>query len=162
MDLHKASLGLLELFRLRTLGRNPSFFSDTITGVCDVTEFYGCDLLSSVAETAAAAAIGPMSSAVAANPRRYLCMQGQVTIGAAAGTFLRLQIGFNHQGVSQALAIATYTPVVGQTFAVTTGKIPGGLVLPPGDFLQLIVLSDAGGVDHVNAMRYTFNVFDGR
>jgi len=160
--LHKAPLGLLELFRLRTLGANPNQFSDTVQPVTDVTDFYGADLFSAVAENGAAGAIGVgLVSAVSLNSRRYLGFSGTLTVGAAAGTYLNLALGFTIQGVVVGLVSAQITPIAAGVYRVAVPNMRG-LVLPPGHALTFNVNGNAAGVDHTPQIRYAFNVLDGR
>lgn len=163
MILHKAPLGLLELFRLRTLGRNPSEFSDAIQGVADVTDFYGADLLQTVTETAGAGAItSGMSSTSSQFARRYVAISGQIQMGAAAGNYVHLRVQATFGASTVCLASQHCAPLsAGQVFTVSA-PVSRGIVLPPGHTLTLNISGDAGGADHVPAIRYGFMVLDGR
>lgn len=165
MRLDKSPLGLLELFRLRTLGRAPDEFTNAVSPTVDVTDFYGADLLASVAENSAPGAIGAgIFAAVAAFPRRYIALSGNIVIGAAAGTFVNLRLAIQNPGALVVTAIETtlnITPAAGQTYSIAA-KISRGLVLPAGWTVGLIVGGDAAGADHVAQIRYTFSVLDGR
>lgn len=50
--LHKVGYGLLALFNLKTLGRNPDAWSDELRPVADVTDHYSLDLTQVVNQTA--------------------------------------------------------------------------------------------------------------
>lgn len=163
MPLHKAPLGLLEIFRLRTLGRNPDEFGSQVIPVTDVTDNYGLDLLSGVAENAAAGVVSQfLTSVVSANARRYIAVSGNITIGAAAGTYLTMGIGYQLPNSPNFfyLNTTTITPVIGGVYRIAAGISP--LLLPPGHAVFFSTNGNAAGADHLLELRYSFNVLDGR
>lgn len=163
--LHKTPVGLLELFRLRTLGAAPNLFGEQVTPVVDVTDMYGLDLLANVFENGPAGAIGVgLAAAQSANARRYQGFNAQITIGAAAGTWLTLAVGYSliPGGTATMLASVSLTPIVGATYRVAAGAAMRGLLLPPGHNLVFLCDGNAAGADHVPGVRYSFAVLDGR
>lgn len=56
--LQSSPLGLLGLFRLKVLGRNPDGFGEDVIPVVEVSDFYGAPLLEAVGVSTAVAAAG--------------------------------------------------------------------------------------------------------
>jgi hypothetical protein len=153
--LHKFPLGLLEVFRLRTSGGQPTEFGQGVQATTDVTDFYASDLLA-VQNSSSGATTLPLTLVVTMpNPRRILGVSGVVVLGAAAGTVLRLRLGVR-TNASQAIhyiGSATYTPTALVSHPVLGSALPP-YTLPAGSQLVLEVDSNAGGADHVIALRH--------
>lgn len=154
--LQKAPQALLELLRLRTQGDQPTAFSDVLTPVIESTEFYGADQIRTAATTGAAAAVNASVTAIVGTTTRYVGIGGAFTVGAAAGTFLNLQLFLVwQQGGSAVPLFPTFEPVrlaAGRTYYFG-GLLQKPLVLPAGTQINALSLGDAGGADHVLALR---------
>ena len=90
--LHKTPVGLLELFRLRTLGAAPPQFGDQVVPVADISRNYGADLAVVGTSGTGPAALPLNVSTVATIPARITQFAGRVTLGAAGGTQLRITV----------------------------------------------------------------------
>lgn len=161
LRLSKFPVGLLELFRMRDNGRVPTLFSDEIDPSVDVTDFYGADILVASGSSAGAGVIGRTQSDTIAKPQRLLTIQGNLTIGAAAGTWLTLTVGFSIPGgtFGVQLGAVTFTPIIGGTYRVAAPVM--GLVLPDGCQLFTSSEGNAGGADHVLQLRYAYQDLSG-
>lgn len=163
--LHKAPRGLLEIFRLRTLGAQPNLFAELVQPVTDVTDFYGVDTLVEVNENSVAPGtiIDGLTSVPAEFARRLIAVSGAVVIGANAGTFVDLSLGINLPGFVFApvrIAEKFVNPTaVGGGYTVTATFPP--LMLPAGHTLTVACSGDATGNDHVFNIRYLFQRLDG-
>lgn len=163
--LHKSPAGLLELLRLRTLGRQPGLFSEQVSSVVESTEFYAADLVINGSEDGAAGAINQtFLGAAAPTYRRYLGLSGQLIMGAAAGTVISVGIGFRSPAAAANVAWGTLnlnTPVAAMVYRVHA-QFPIPLVLPPGSQPMIQTSGNAAGADHVLQLRYCFHNLDGR
>lgn len=154
--LQKAPLALLELLRLRTLGDQPTAFSDTVSPVVDATEQYGADQIRTAATSGAASAVNASATSIVGTATRYLGIGASFTVGAAAGTFLNLQLFIVwQQGAAACPLFPTFEPVrlgAGRTYYIG-GLLQKPLVLPAGTQINALSLGDAAGVDHVLQLR---------
>lgn len=151
--LWKSPRGLIELFRLRTNGRNPDQFATAVQPVADVQDFYGADLLFT-ADTAAAAAAFPITQTIdVAFTRRFWGFSFQITLGAAAGTRLSLRIGMRVPSSGSAVYIVAQTVYTAGLVAAqnynTFVNFPRPIVLSSGAQFVCVAVGDAGGADHV-------------
>lgn len=109
--LHKAPRGLLELFRLRTLGAQPPLFGEQVTPVCEVSELYAADLKAisgSAVTTGSIAGVGISDDLVLTAQVRAHGISARFVVGAAAATNVslgvELEIGGEAVGTSVFLA----------------------------------------------------------
>jgi hypothetical protein len=151
--LHKSPRGLLELFRLRTLGAQPSSFAELVAPVVNVDEFYSSDLLRSDLSNVVGA-LAPLTVAVViTEPIKLYGLTASFIMGAAGGTQLAVQISINLPATASpawvvagnrwqeaALAPAALYPV-----AVL---FPRPLVLPAGARFLAQAFGNAAGADH--------------
>lgn len=165
MRLQKSPLGLLELFRLRQLGQNPTEFAAQVTPVADVTDYYGTDLVVSADFAGAAGAIDATMLTPASDfPRRLLSVAGFMTIGAAAGTWFSIAIGYRVPASATATVFIAekhvIAPVAASTILVAWSSTP--LLLPAGHQLVLRTFGDAAGADHAGGLRLGWHRLDGQ
>lgn len=162
--LHKSPKGLLELFRLRTLGAQPNSFVEGVAGVVDITEFYSNDL-QGIGQSSFAAENFPMS-VVFTEERvtRYLAINGGVTMGAAGGTWLKMTLCYRPTPASTAnVAVASSlvaNPVATQLYRFQL-VFANPWVLPAGAQWLLFAESDAAGADHTPMIRTLVQLLDG-
>lgn len=154
---------LLQFLRIKS-GQGPSSLALELVPSMDVIEFYGAQssLNGGQGGTPGAIAAGTVVAA-AVTPRRYLAISGSITIGAAAGGFVTLGIGFTLQpgvGGTTFLAAGSFTPVVGGIYRVVWGE-GRGLILPAGHTIGLYVNGNAAGADHVPSIEYGYQRLDG-
>lgn len=154
--LHKTPLGLLELFRLKTLGRAPEVFGDTVLPVMPSREAYAAAEM----QTASSASWGPgaingvggQGTLVTVASFMWIWgVSGQITLGAAPGTFITWEVGLNVPGTAQEWIFGCgdlRTVVAGETirFGAT---LPHPVVLRAGSYYVARVHGDAAGADHV-------------
>lgn len=149
--LHKAPQGLLELFRLRTLGAAPPMFGDVVTPVIDVGEFYAAANKLCSSSAPAVGAISPplietfdISAAI-----RLHAVGAQLLIGAAPATDISLDVRVQIGAVSCVLASQFFAqaPAAGR---ISVGTIVPAWVLLPQQALTLIAVASgtAAGADH--------------
>jgi hypothetical protein len=153
--LHKFPLGLLEVFRLRTSGGQPTHFGEAVQPVSDVTDFYASDLLQVFNASSGATTLPLTLVTTLPNPRRIVGVSGVVVIGANAGTVLRLRLGVrtNASQVIHYIGNSQPTSAVNTTFPALGSALPP-YTLPAGSQFVLEVDSNATGGDHVIAIRY--------
>jgi hypothetical protein len=160
IPLHKVPRGLLDLLRARTLGRNPDELGNVVTSIVDATSMYGSDLQVVASDALAAGAINRTITGSATFPGRLLAIGGQIVMGAAAGTFLRLRISYSPGPSFLAVPLIeqTYTaPALVNGSTYTTGiLLPSPLVFAPGAQFTFSTIGDAAGADHVPTMRSLF------
>jgi hypothetical protein len=151
--LHKSPKGLLELFRLRTLGAQPSQFGEAIAPVVDVDEFYSSDLLRTELSNVTGA-LAPLQIAITlTEPTKLYGLTAAFIMGAAGGTVLTVAISMNlpalaspawllagEQFQAAALAPASLYPV-----AVL---FPRPLIAPAGTQIIAQAFGNAAGADH--------------
>lgn len=162
--LQKSPAGLLELFRLRTLGRNPVGFGDDVVPVADVTDYYGADLVVSADFAGVAGAVdATFLTAPSAFARRVLSLSGFMTLGLAGGTWFTIAIGYRVPVSTTATVFVASqyvaTPVAGSTVLVAWSGPP--ILLPPGHALVCRTFGDAAGADHVAGLRLGWHRLDG-
>jgi len=150
---------LLQFLRVKG-GQGPNALSLDVSPSMDVTDFYGMQSLVTTNQTGAAAAIGNLFGPASTAPRRYVGISGNVTIGAAAGTWLTLGVGYQDPtGAAVVLEANTFTPIVGALYRIAL-KVDN-LILPNGYIPALFAAGNAGGADHVAALQYSYQRLDG-
>lgn len=159
MQLHKSPVGLLDLFRLRTLGKNPSEFGEAVQPVADAQNYYGVDI-QVVANNQSAPQAYPFAGTDSQTfAGRVFALSGHVVIGAAAGTRLQMQLGYRptpqFQTIWLAEDVVTAGLVAGGTYFLTY-TFPSPVVFPPGAAFMFSAQSDAAGADHVFVRRAFF------
>lgn len=93
--LHKAPLGLLELFNLKVLGKQPVDFGEIVQPTIDVRDFYGANLLDpSVSGGTTGALLNLRDTDVLIQPFGLRGLGARLTVGAAGGGDLSLSFGF--------------------------------------------------------------------
>lgn len=155
--LHISPTGLLELFRLRTLGGNPNAFSELVGIDVNALGFYGqMQNIENTATvgTAGPAAVGGLSNSFAFGTTPHLIYAVTATAitgaGSVAGDTLQLQIGLNAGNTTN------QTGCIGSNSMVATG--PGvfysfGVLLPvprvygPGGFAWARLTTNRAGAD---------------
>lgn len=151
MPLQKAPKGLLELFRLRDGGRQPTMFGDVVEPSADVKDFYAADLLTT---TTGAPTVGALTNLtetlVLGVAARVRGLGGQLTVGAAAvtaGGFLEVGWFIPTQGQpsmsmgSMSFGVALPAQNIGY-------GVPLDIVLPAGSVIYSRAGGTAAGVDH--------------
>lgn len=160
--LHKSPIGFLELLRLRTLGRAPELVADTIRPTIDSTSFYGCDLqeVDSFNNGAAAYPITVTRQGLIA--ARTFSSSMTVAVGAAAGTFLRMRLGYrpNPGAALATIAYGAFVPTVAGVFTLAV-LLPSPIVHRPGASWTFEAFSDAAGADHVAVTTRLFEQYSG-
>lgn len=163
IPLHKVPRGLLELLRARTLGANPAELAGVVAATVNATPMYGSDLQTVQSETGAAGAIDRTLQTVMTVSGRLLAMHGQVAVGAGAGTYLRMFLGYspgpNLPIVWLADRYVTPTGGANNPFIISTGLLPEPIVFSPGAAFSFIVEGDAAGADHVPIRRDLFESY---
>src|SRR5262245_18582881 len=151
---------LLQFLRVKG-GRGPNVLSLDVTPEIDVTDFYGIQNTVITLQTNAAAALpitfaGTLSTA----PRRYLVLAGEVTLGAAAGTWLNVTVGYDDGVTFIPVEAMNYTgTIAGATYRVAA--VVRGLILPAQFRARVDIQGNAGGADHVAQLRYSYQRLDG-
>lgn len=151
--LHKVPTGLLELYRLRTLGHAPNEFSDTVIPTVESLEAYAAPEMQTVSTTPNIGAInaGRIASIITVANFTWLWGIGaNITMGAAAGTWLLIEVGVMIGQSQSLMTIASWDQrSPGATFSTSAGVLlPKPLVLRAGSQLYARVSGDAGGADH--------------
>lgn len=152
---------LLDFLRIKG-GQGPNAMGLEVCPVLDVTDFYGVESCVNNVDTSAPGAItGTLFSAAATNPRRLLSLSGSVTIGAAAGTYLTIAVGWELvAGAGGAyVAATTVVPVVAGVYRVAVPL--RGTILPAGHRMFASTNGTAGGVDHVVRLDFSYQRLDG-
>lgn len=157
--LQKGPNGLLELFRLKTQGEQPTAFDDTVAPSVDVTEAYGQDVqivsndsLTNVTVTQTIVATVGLAQRGGA---RILNASGFIQLGAAAGTQVRMLLGIRNRSVEGLCYIGENVitaPVAGGYYAVVS-SLTVAPWLPSGGQIVLEVQGNAAGADHILALR---------
>jgi hypothetical protein len=158
IPLHKVPRGLLELLRARTLGRSPDELANAVIANVDATEMYGSDLCVVASDSGGAGSINRTVTGTSANMGRLLGMSGQVTIGAAAGTQVRLLLQYSPGPQFSAVIVADRVitaPVAAAVYAVSV-QFPRALVFNPGATFTFTTSGDAAGADHTPVRRDLF------
>lgn len=156
--LHKTPRGLLELFRLRTLGANPPLFGELVEPGIDVAEFYGADLQTVATQDSGPVALPTGLEGTALFPGRLLQMSAFVTMGAAAGTQVRLTLEYSPNPALTSVQIGFAVidaPQAGATYTVVA-RLTRPIVFLPGAQFFAFVSGDAAGADHVLTRRDFF------
>lgn len=162
LDFQVAAPGLLNFLRLKG-GVGPNVFGLDVNPDIDVTEFYGNEL-TAVDELGAGVGALPRTSAITSTQaRRYLSLSGVLVLGAAAGTWAQISIGYVLPSGSAITPLLqsqlVMAPVAGQTIRVAIDC--RGLVLPPGHRITAIAEGNAGGADHNVAITAGYQRLDG-
>lgn len=154
----KSLLGLTQLLRLRTGGLLPNALSDQVVPIVDVADMFGQDLLgASDVSSAASAMPASVADTVGAASLRVKALSARVTVGANAGTFLNLSVGFRVPGVASTIWVASreVDGVQAATPYFVGCPIPD-LQLGPGSVFIAQVTGDQTGADHVVAVQSAF------
>lgn len=153
MRLDKGPVGLLEQFRLRTLGQQPTEFGEGVAPSADVRDHYGADLLLVLTASTTGAPLSLTRSINLVNPVRLRAIAGQLTVGAAAFTAgLYIEFGVLVRTFSGTGVIAI--PFGSQSYGVAaaTQVIAAGthcdIILPAGSQLYARIGGTAAGADH--------------
>lgn len=156
--LHKAPKGLLELFRLRTLGAQPLEFAEAVAPVVEISDFYTQDQR---VVTSTAAGVGALLPELFAQQQfvnapltsgRLLAIGARFQVGAAAATNVAGGIVLTSGSTSVALGSWFYAGLAaGQV--VRWGVIVPRWVLPLQGptgtyFVSATVSGTAAGADH--------------
>lgn len=150
---------LLQFLRVKG-GQGPNALSLDVAPSMDVTDFYGAQSLVTTNITGAAAVVGNLFTGPSTAPRRYIAISGNITIGAAAGTWLTLGVGYQDPtGAAVVLQAQSYTPIVGGLYRIAH-KIDS-LILPAGYIACFFCAGNAGGADHVAALQFSYQRLDG-
>lgn len=153
--LHKVPTGFLSLIRGRTLGRNPSEFSDMAIGTIDMHEFFASDILIGTSSAPTVGALANLFETFQLTTALALKSIGaELTIGAAAPTNVFMQWGIQLPagGVNCWLgSLACPAPLVGQIIA--GGSVLPNWVVPAGTLIVAQASATAAGVDHSLAVR---------
>ena len=152
---------LLQFLRIKG-GLGPNALGLDVGPSLDVTEFYGVQSQVVTQESFGPTGLSAFGSIASTSARRYLAVSGSVTIGAAAGTFLSLSVGFRLGSTGSTVVWITngpFAPVVGGLYRV--GADVRGLILPPQSQVILRVDGNAGGVDHTFTLEYSYQRLDG-
>lgn len=151
IPLHKASRGLLELLRARTLGRNPDVLSSTVMPSIESTGFYGADLQVVATQVSAAGAMTRTLDGVAANMGRLFSASATIVVGAAAGTQIRLEFLYRPSAAFSFIPLASTVitaPVAAAVYRCAV-LLPEPLIFLPGAEFRAGSAGDAAGADHV-------------
>lgn len=164
MKLNIAPTGLLELMRLKQLGENPAEFSDIVHPSFDATDFYGAQSMAVTREVGVAGNIGAGIASTPSNiPKRYMAASGGIVVGAAAGTYLTMAIGYTFDPGTITnfvlLNSITVAPVVGGVYRVAASF--ERLILPPTARIFCAINGNAGGADHLPTIEYGYQRLDG-
>lgn len=161
--LNKAPRGILEILRLRTLGKNPQFFSEVAQAFIDTTEYYGADLLVSSSKALGAGAMTRTTQETYTVPGRLFAVSGVLIVGAAAGTQIRLSLSMTPPGSSADVGIGELivtAPVIGASYQVSS-RLPKPMVCLPGTVFNFSTAGDAAGADHQPFLRTLFEQYTG-
>ena len=156
MNLQKAPNFLLDLFRLRTTGQQPSAFGDTVIPVAVVDGMYGSAMQITSSVNGAVGAL-PRTQSIAdiGESARYFGAAASIVVGAAAGTQMQatifLQSPSQGSNVFPLFETKIWTPMIGKTYYFG-GLFPAPLTLTDGAAIQAVVAGDAGGADHSISM----------
>lgn len=157
--LQKSPTGLLELFELKTLGRAPTQFLDTVGVNIDALNFYGADRIFTADTAGAAGAIGQTLTVPTSFPRVFIGFSAGITLGAAPGAWLTLRLGIRVPGNASALFMLAQTtlsgapPLVAGEFYEAVGMLPSPTLLPAGSSIVARSSGSAAGADHVLTIR---------
>jgi len=146
--LHKSPVGLLELFRLRTLGANPVQFAEGVTPVVEASQFYSADLKQVVFAAATVGAGAPIVSALTlVTPARLHSMGLILTAGAAGLTNVSLSLRVVLNGAATQIG-GSFQAALPATNQATIGVIIPGWVFRAQAVLQAVAWGTGAGVDH--------------
>jgi hypothetical protein len=170
MKLQKIPPGFLDLMDLKTDGGNPPLFSDELRGVVDLTDMYSADKLITGQWNGSAGAVSRTYTILGTLPvlqlARLRAVGGGFTMGAAAGTFLRLTLGIRIASTTFAppptvpLFFESYVPPIAAITHYVGGYLSRPLVVQPGSELVLISRGDAAGVDHIPSVLALFEALE--
>lgn len=152
--------GLLQFLRIKG-GQGPYAMGLTVEPSIDVTDFYGVQSAVIGSDTGVAGVItAGLIGTVPNQPRRYTTLSAGIIIGAAAGTYLTLAVGFrdplNNRISLNSLSLA---PVATGVYRVSAFIL--GLVAPPTWAPAVFVDGNAAGADHVPFVQYSYQRLDG-
>lgn len=151
MPLQKTPKGVLETFRLRDGGRNPTKFGDVVQPSTDVGDHYAADLLTG---TAGAPQVGALTNLfeqlTLTIHARIRAIGARLTVGAAPVT----AGGILSVGWQMPLTGTPAFPVQQATYGVAlAGQIvdcgtPLDIVVPAGTIFYALAGGTAAGADH--------------
>ena len=152
---------LLAFLRVKG-GVGPNALGLDIAPVMDVTDFYGAQSVLGVAQSSAAGAVtGNFVGTASQNPRRYLAIAGEITLGAAAGTVLSMRLSLVHpDGTVQTIGTQFINPTTAAFVYPVVWNL-SDVIIPAGTAPRIDTWGDAGGADHVRTLRYTYQRLDG-
>lgn len=158
--LHKSPQGLLELFRLRTLGRHPESFAEIVSPTVDVAQFYGVDLqVTEQLGPPVVAALPILVTLTATSPGRLLQQSALATMGAAGGNEARVRVGYRPNATSPFVDLGAQrilTPVAAASYS-TVSIQSQPIAFPAGAQFFALLEGDAAGADHNIVL---FNMFE--
>jgi hypothetical protein len=152
--LHKATVGLLELMRLRTLGANPNLFSDQVQPVLETHEHYASDILRGLGAGSVAGAMANLTNDLTIDRRMAIkAVNATITIGAAAATNVTLEVGIivaNQAGVLEYVNLYRqfYSALAAGAGVSCGGPVPNWVLSPRTSGIRSRVNGTAAGVDH--------------
>jgi len=163
--LHKSPRGLLELFRLRTLGANPPQFGDQIVPMVEVSEFYAFDLKTcsgSSPTTGAITGAGLSDTLTLSGPVRVHWAGANFIVGAAGATNVYLSIEYADNGGVIGLASQFFATLNALSNVRVSARL-GGLVFPAGNNqrFRATISGTGAGVDHSIAPMLLMDVITG-
>lgn len=163
--LAQAPRGLLELFKLKTDGHQPNQFSEVVSPVVDVTDFYAADSLLNGFVNAGAGALPRSASTTAfGSAVRVHGMEALLAIGAGAlaGGMYWWEIQLSDaSGASCALATGYVNVPAGVALAAGIILVGGGQLsyprlVTPGMFLSARWSSNDPAATHAPQLRFQF------
>lgn len=152
--LQKYPRGLLESLDLKTLGHTPNTFGETVVPVVDAFDNYLVDRIFTSQLTPVIGAIGQtLFTTLSVGPARIQSLGALVIVGAAAGTWVRITLGFRLPSTSNALSTvhqeSFVVPILGAGRTLRTGVVLNQtFIIPSGGQTWVQTSGDAAGVDH--------------
>lgn len=164
MPLQKSPKGLLQLFRLRDGGQQPTLFGNCVEPSADVRDFYAADLLTNT--NGAPTVGGPPNlteTLVLGVDARVRALGAQLTVGAAAFTAgLYLEWGYIVGGAAApAITVGSAFLGVAVAGAIIGAGTPLDIVLPAGTTFFARVNGTAAGADHSLLVNATIENYTG-
>lgn len=161
--LQKGPIGLLEAFRLKTLGRQPTRFGDLVAPSTDVVDFYLAQQFVGGQATSGPNTIPQSVQVVTTVPGRYWSFGCSIQIGAAAGAWLsaRLYIRVpSSAGNRMYVGALNVVPIATAIYSLTS-DLPAPIVLDAGATFGCELQGNAGGADHSMTFNYLFQTLTG-
>jgi len=149
--LAKAPYGLLELFNLKVLGKQPTEFEQVVLPTIDTRDFYGANLLEpSVSGGTTGALLNLLDTDNLAQNVGMRGLGARLTVGAAGGTDLSLVVGYLDPTNGDRCALGQHS--FADVFAgqVVEMGIPLRMVFPAGASIYAAAFAGTiGGADHL-------------